>query len=250
ALPQGNHVNIGRLGGYYPLRHYRHCDWLIGNTPHLCDWLITQGFNKKRVVYLPNFVEEKKGQKLSRALFDTPDDAPLILCLGRLHQNKAFDVALEALARLKKAYCWIAGAGPEQQALMNHARQLSIASRVKFLGWRDDPSDLLASADIFLCSSRHEPLGNMVLEAWAQKCPVVAANAQGPSQLIRHDNDGLLCQIDDDCDMAHMLQRLIDNPDLRKNLALQAYRKLQKNFSKSSVTDLYQQFFTQALQKN
>jgi glycosyltransferase involved in cell wall biosynthesis len=47
------------------------------------------------------------------------------------------------------------------------AAELGITARVSFLGWRRDIGALLAAADIFICSSRHEPLGNIVLEAWS-----------------------------------------------------------------------------------
>ena len=52
------------------------------------------------------------------------------------------------------------------------------------LGWRGDVPALLAAADLLVCPSRHEPLGNVVIEAWAPRTPVVAARSQGPGALI------------------------------------------------------------------
>ena len=62
----------------------------------------------------------------------------MLLCLGRLHANKGFDTALEVLARLPKAYLWIAGDGKEEAALRDKAKQIDVLRRVRFLGWRSD----------------------------------------------------------------------------------------------------------------
>ena len=67
-----------------------------------------------------------------------------------------------------------------------------MADRVHLLGWRADTGALLAAARVLVCPSRHEPLGNVVLEAWSAARPVVAADAAGPSELIRPGLDGLL----------------------------------------------------------
>jgi glycosyltransferase involved in cell wall biosynthesis len=86
--------------------------------------------------------------------------------MGRLHADKGFDVLLRAIALLPRGHVYLAGAGPEEAALRALAAELGITARVSFLGWRRDIGALLAAADIFICSSRHEPLGNIVLEAW------------------------------------------------------------------------------------
>src|SRR3546814_2771750 len=64
-------------------------------------------------------------------------------------------------------WLWLAGEGPRRRALMQQAARLGLGDRVRFLGWRDDVAALLRAADVFLCPSRHEPLGNVVIEAWA-----------------------------------------------------------------------------------
>lgn len=247
ALPASFHcgfVSIGRLGGYYPLRHYRHCTFLVGNTPDLHRWMIAGGWPRERCAYLPNFVDETLAPPIDRSLFATPCDAPLLLCLGRLHHNKGFDVALSALAKLPGVFLWIAGTGPEHQSLMRKAHDLGVINRVRFLGWRDDAPRLLASCDLLLCSSRHEPLGNIVLEAWAQRKPVVAARAEGPGQLIEDGITGKLCPIDDADQIALTIRELLGRPSRLAELAEAGHAALHAGWSRASVVGRWLDFFT------
>src|SRR3546814_11074829 len=94
-------------------------------------------------------------------------------------------------------WLWLAGEGPRRRALMQQAARLGLGDRVRFLGWRDDVAALLRAADVFLCPSRHEPPGNVVIEAWAHGTPVVAAASQGPRPLIEDGTTGLLVALDD-----------------------------------------------------
>ena len=189
--------HLARLGGYYDLRYYRGCDHLIGNTPDIVEYLVREGWPAERAHYLPNFVDAAPAPALPRAALATPEGAPLILALGRLHPNKGFDVLLEALAALPDHWLWLAGDGPLRAALGAQAEALGVAGRVRFLGWRDDMPALLAAADALVCPSRIEPLGNVIIEAWAHGVAVVAADAEGPRQLIEDGRNGLLVPRED-----------------------------------------------------
>src|SRR5438128_2209274 len=72
-------------------------------------------------------------EPVSRASLDTPEDAPLLLGMGRLHDSKAHDVSLQALTQVPGAYLWIAGAGPLEAKLRSLAQALGVADRVRFL---------------------------------------------------------------------------------------------------------------------
>lgn len=241
--PRGRWTVVARLGGYYDPKYFRRCDHLVANTPDIRRYLIGMGWPDDRVAYLPNFVDDRRLPPIDRAQWDTPADAPLLLCLGRLHKNKGFDIALKALAGLKGCYLWIAGEGPERQALTDLAAEVGIADRVRFLGWRDDAPALFAAADIFLCSSRHEPLGNMVIEAWAQSTPVVAIASQGPSQLIENGRNGLLVGAEDAPGLADATRRLLDDPALGVDLAVQGQAAFEADYTEGRVVARYLEFF-------
>ncbi|MCC7282181.1 MAG: glycosyltransferase, partial [Acetobacteraceae bacterium] len=167
-------------------------------------------------------------------------NAPVLLAMGRLHANKAFDVAIRALARIPRAELAIAGEGPERMALENLARSEGIADRVKFLGWRDDQAALLAGCDVFLCPSRHEPLGNVVLEAWSAARPVVAAAAQGPAELITDGRDGMLVAKDDPAALAGAVTSLLEDRSRAAALAAAGRARYERDFTEAAVVARWQ----------
>ncbi len=243
-------VHAARLGGYYNLKNYRNCDHLIGNTQDIVDYLVREGWPAERAHYLPNFVDDAKAPAEARAAHDTPEDAPLLLALGRLHANKAFDVLIAALADVPAAVLWIAGSGPEEAALKTLARREGVDGRVRFLGWRDDPAALFAAADLLVCPSRHEPLGNVVIEAWAQGVPVVACAAAGPAALIEDGVSGLLTSVDDAGALAGALNRALESPELCAVIGVGGRAAYEADFTDSAVVAQYMDFFRQIAEQD
>lgn len=111
-----------------------------------------------------------------------------------------------------------------------------------FLGWRSDIGPLLAAADIFVCSSRHEPLGNIVLEAWSAGRPVVAAAAQGPTELITEGETGLLVPIEDAEALAAGIRSLADDPQRAARLAQQGRAAFERDFTEAAVVARWRGF--------
>jgi len=241
--PRGDWVTVARQGGYYDLKYYQKCDHIIGNTQDIVDAIVDKGWASERAHYLPNFVGADAASPLNRDTFFTPYTAPLAVALGRLHTNKAFDTLLEAVARVSGLYLWLAGEGPEREALELQAEKLGIKPRVRFLGWREDADQLIATSDFFVCPSRHEPLGNVVLEAWAQSKPVVAADALGPGMLITHGETGLLAAVDDAPALAAAMRRLAGDADLRSQLGVAGRASFEERFTEKAVVDQYLRFF-------
>lgn len=216
--PKGPWARVGRLGGYYDLKNYRGFDALVGNTADIRDWIVSKGWPADRAHHIPNFAEPDDHPAQSRAALDTPKDAPLLLAMGRLHEAKAHDVTLRALAEVPNAYLWVAGSGPLEGDLKALAKELGVEDRVRWLGWRNDAGALYRAADIVVFPSRVEPLGNVVIQSWAYGKPVIAAEAAGPKALIRDGVDGLLVPIDDHEVLAGTIKGLIDAPQLQQRL--------------------------------
>ncbi len=218
--PTGPWVRVGRLGGYYDLAYWQGFDHLVANTRGLVSWIVGQGWPAERVHHLPNFVPDLAAAKpVPRRELGVPEESLLVLAMGRLHRAKGFDTLISAVALLPEVVAVIAGEGRERSALETLARSCGVADRVRFLGWRNDQASLLAAADLFVCPSRQEPLGNVVLEAWSACRPVIACRTAGPEELIAHEVTGLLVPIDDPRALAEAIRRVGEDRALAEAMA-------------------------------
>ncbi len=244
ATPAGKYKLVCRLGHYYDLKYYRHADYWVGISKGICDHLVKGGMPADRVVHIPNFADETAVAPVPRNSFDTPVDRPLLLAAGRLHVNKGFDVLLKALTQLPDAILWLAGAGPEEQNLKQQCRELGLTGRVRFLGWRTDVTSLMKTADVFVCPSRHEGLGSIVMESWAHDCPIVATDSQGPGEVIESGITGLLTPVDQVQALAETLKEVLLDEKLRNDLSRNAKRHYDKHYSRKVIVGQYEQFTT------
>ncbi|MFA7608064.1 MAG: glycosyltransferase [Rhodocyclaceae bacterium] len=224
-LPRGARpVHIARLGGYYDLKGYRHAHAWIGNTRGICEYLIGAGLPAERVFHIGNFVEEQDEADAAelaavRRRHGIPTDAWLLLAVGRLHPNKGFDDLLAAMDTLperiggKTVHLLIAGDGPLRNALHRQANSSSSYTRIHWAGWIDRPAAYYQAADLFICPSRHEPLGNVILEAWAHRRPVVATASAGACELITAERNGLLTPVEQPQALAATIESALVLPE-------------------------------------
>jgi glycosyltransferase involved in cell wall biosynthesis len=194
---------------------------------------------RREIAVISNFTEARKAVPVERASLDTPEGAFVISSMGRFVPRKGFDVLVRALARLPNAYLWLLGNGEEEANLKALAAELGVADRLRLAGWQADPGPFVAASDCFAMASSHEPLGNVVLEAWAQGVPVVATRAEGPTWFMRDGENGLMVDIGDHEGMAAAIQRLMQEPGLACALATGGERALEERFSRKAITDAY-----------
>ncbi len=237
---------VGRLGGQYDLAYYRGCDVLVANTRGLVEWIAGQGWPRQRLKHLPNFAADLLGA----------EPAPLrgarrLLAMGRLHPNKDFPTLFRALARLpEEVHLSLAGEGPERAALEALARELGIAARVEFLGWRGDVGALLAGTELLVVPSQIEPLGNVVLEGFAAARPVVATAADGPREVIEDGRTGLLVPIGDDAALAGAVRALLDDPARAASLAEAGRAEFEAQHAEAPVLAKWRLFLEAAARVN
>jgi len=226
---------VGWFGGYYDLKYYRHCDFHIGLTKDIVAYLRREGVPEDRAFLVNTFGTLAEAAAADRAALATPEDAPLVLVMSRLHEKKGIDTIIEALTRCPGVYLWLAGEGPARAAYQTQCRALGLDDRVRFLGWRTDRAALYRAADIVALPSRYEPFGTVITEAWAMRRPLVATRAAGAQAYVSDGSDGLLCPIDDPLALAHAITRLVADPDLRDRLAQGGWRTYQDGFTKEAV---------------
>jgi glycosyltransferase involved in cell wall biosynthesis len=144
-------------------------------------------------------------------------DPPLIGSLGRLHAEKGFDLLLDAAARLRGAgrafRLVLAGDGPAAPGLKARAVQLGLSEVVRFPGWTSPPGPFLAGLDLFVCASRTESFGLVVVEALASGTPVVATDIEGPRDILGRGRYGRLVATESVQALADGIAAALDDHD-------------------------------------
>lgn len=241
---RGRFVHVGWFGGYYKVANYAACHHLVGVTPDIRRHQIDGGRDSRSAHYIPTFAETRRVDPVARESLDTPAGVPVVLALGRLHRKKAFDVLIGAMASVPGAYLWLAGEGELRADLERLAAAAGVADRVRFLGWRTDREALLAAADLCVMPSRYEPFGTVMIEAWAQDVPLIAAAAAGPRGLIRSGENGLLVPVDDAAALAAAIGRVLADDALKVRIVSGARRDFAAGFTEEAVVRRYLDFYT------
>lgn len=169
---------------------YKRADLIVCQSDYMQQDLI-KNFNipaEKTVrIYNPVDIESIK-KKANSGENPFPSSSPNIVAIGRLVYQKGFDRLLRAMPQLLKekpnAKLWILGEGPLEQELRGQCNRLGIAKNVEFAGFQENPYVWLKHADLFVLSSYYEGLPNVLLEAIACGCPVVAVDHPGGTREI------------------------------------------------------------------
>jgi glycosyltransferase involved in cell wall biosynthesis len=193
--------------------------FLAANSRVGLDFALAQGCDPGRVQLLGNVIDTEAFAPQSR-----PARVPLrVLGVGRLGPEKRFDRFLRALARVRERSLtpvegWIVGDGPLRRTLAAEARRLGLVDHVEFRGAITDMTAVYASAEILVLPSDWEGTPNVLLEAMATGMPVLATRVGGVPGLVRDGENGLLVDVEDEESLACQLQRLVEEPELRRRL--------------------------------
>lgn len=181
---------------------------------------------------------------------ERPDSGQLLVACGRLIKQKGYPYLLRAFARLavsRNVHLWILGEGPLHKELTVLSESLGIGSRVRFLGFMDDPQAYMRAADVFVLSSLWEGFGNVVVEAMAVGTPVVATNCHhGPGEIITDGVNGLLVPPADEVALADTLERLLGDEALCQRLSLAALERA-RDFTPRIIAQQYAGVFAKVL---
>lgn len=237
-------IKLSRLGDYPTnLSYFKNTDVLVCNTPGIADHVRNKLGWTRGVEVISNFTDTDVVTPVARAAANTPEDAPVVMTMGRFVKRKRVHLLIEAISSLPGVYLWIAGDGEERGALEALVRERGMEDRVRFLGWQKDTRPYVAAADIFVMPSSHEPLGNVILEAWAQKRPVVSSRSEGPMWFMRDGENGLLVDVDDVAGFSLAIGQLLADKALAASVAEGGYKTLMQQFSEDAIAGAYIELF-------
>lgn len=185
---------------------YQTCDAIIVPSHEAGRRLEGLGVDSSRLRVIPTGIpaaREVSPEEIAAARhrFDLPDDAPVVLYVGRLAREKNLDLLLDAFADLSDtpAYLLLVGSGPyaeEAKARASHVSEKDTgrAGRVRFAGFipHDELPPIYAAASIFAFPSGSETQGLAIAEAQSYGLPCVVVGAGGAPESVRDGVDALI----------------------------------------------------------
>jgi GalNAc-alpha-(1->4)-GalNAc-alpha-(1->3)-diNAcBac-PP-undecaprenol alpha-1,4-N-acetyl-D-galactosaminyltransferase len=178
---------------------------------------------------------------------DTSIKKKQIVTVGRLSKEKGHVVLIRAFSKLIKMD-WtlhIVGDGPERSNLEEESSSLGISERVRFYGFKKDFANILGESEIFVLPSFYEGFPNALIEAMSVPLACISSDCvAGPKDIIEEGVNGLLVQPGNVDALTSSLNQLIENPELRKKLAYEAY-KVRENLAFDKIAQQYLDFIFQ-----
>ena len=204
------------------------------------------GIAPERVRVIPNGVVVKKEDATNRQNARRElglGEEFVVGAVGRLAPEKNLGLLLRAFARTAQGgtpgTLVLIGDGAERQALETQSRELGIADRVRFTGWRKDVSAILPAFDAYALTSLAEGLPLALLEAMSAGVPVVSTAVGDIPEVIRNGVTGRLVQSGDEVAFADALDELRNQPELRQALARAARAQVVERYSRDAMVDAY-----------
>lgn len=246
-------------------RYYRDfcngCNLVITPTEIISDHLRNNGVLSE-IISIPTGIDlesfKSGNSKGIHQKYGLPDNVRIILCVGRLGQEKNHKFIIDIYSRILPKHpdtrLVMVGGGPEEANLKKQANDLGILNNVIFTGMvdRQEIIDYYCSSYVFVFASLTETQGLVLGEAQAAGVPSVAISAFGVSEMVMDSIDGFLTSNSED-EFEEKLNLLMSDSDLRRQMGEYARKNSEKLSSKTSTLKLvncYEDLVVKAKLKN
>lgn len=224
---------------------YRSVDRIVAISEAIRDVLLADGIDPRRIDLVPSGVDPARFDGVRpvdlRHELGLPPATRLVANVAHLADHKGqvylVDAAPRILSACPDAAIIIIGEGELRDPLMARARDLGVAGRVLFPGFRTDVPGILRGIDIYVMPSHMEGLGTAVLDALCCALPVVAARAGGIPEIVRDRENGLLVPPRDPEALAAAVIGLLRDPALARALAARGPATVRDRFGVDRMVD-------------
>ncbi len=220
---------------YYILLERLTNHWLMHRVIFVSNRILDQAVQLhlaplERSEVIPNGIElthqkPVKPRSEIRQSLDTPENAIVLIYVGRLEFQKGVDILLHALSDLAAEIpheVWIIGDGSLRSELESLSKDLHLETRIHFLGQREDVPDLLAASDVFVLPSRYEGMPIALLEAMGSGLPCIVTDVGENGVIVRRANCGYVIPPGEVDRLSDKLRELMSSSELRMEMSTAA----------------------------
>lgn len=155
-----------------------------------------------------------------------------LVSAGRLMKQKNQEMMIDAFSDVLRKYpdyqLLIYGEGPYREKLEKHIKELGISDNVILPGSTNQLYDMIKDAEIFLLSSDYEGMPNALIEAMCMGLPVISTKVSGATDLIQHEENGLLVEMDDRTGFKEAIVKMLSEKEKAVEFAKNATRLNEK----------------------
>lgn len=184
---------------------------------------------------------------------DKTNDKYIIIACGRLSKQKGYKYLLPAFEKLlsknSNVELWILGIGELESKLKQMTKDLGIDESVKYLGFKSDPFEYFAQADLFVLSSEFEGFGNVIVEAMISGLPVVSTDCpHGPSEILNNGEFGVLVEVCNSEALYIGMEKLINDKELISHLKKSGQQRAEQ-YHAQIISNEYQKVFKEVVKR-
>jgi glycosyltransferase involved in cell wall biosynthesis len=235
-----------------PIRHLlRQAQALVGQSHNTLQHVAEIYQVRRHAELIPLGIERPTAPAAaSRRAFGIPEDAFVMVTVGRVVARKAPEQLIEAMrtARVSNSHLIVVGDGPRLGAVRQAAARANLAERVHLLGQTSEErrNQALAISDIFVSTSQHEGFGLVFLEAMAFGLPIICYDHGGQTDFLAHGETGALLPLNDLEGFARAMTALRADAEARRRMA-QNNRRLVERYLIDTCAARYERVFEDAV---
>lgn len=208
------------------------------------------GINCKVIFPLVPFSEAKSSKESLRDKYNIPQDANTICMVGSIKGMKNPDTIIEALHSFTKEemekykpHVVFAGSGADLEILKEKTAQYNLSKHITFLGNvpKETVNEIYKLSDFYLIASDFEGTSVSLLEAMFNKIPIITSRAPGIVNTIEEDTECLMFATKDASRLKECILKYLDNPDMAKQYASQAFKHFHRAYNYEDVVKAYVQ---------
>ena len=246
-LVQSRHMRMTRFkDDFYHKWLYKNIDMMHAVTLQVKEQLetfIPSDIRPKiEMVYLgveASKIDEEKVAQLKEQY--ALEDEFIVGIVGRIEAGKGQYKVIEAIHKLKdlNIKALIVGSAMDEvylAELQQKVSELGLKDKVIFTGFTKDVNEHMQLFDVNVLATENETFGLVVIEAMANKVPMIATNKGGPLEIIKNGVDGLLFDGSVD-DLTEKIKMLYNDENVKEVLAENGYKKVKEKFDAQKQLD-------------